>query len=147
MDESRRLNADRYPPSLKDVTAQSWRARRRSTCLVQFPLRRPQATNKLDLNWLALAVASNRAKSSTDTIKTVIAGLNALLKERRFKLLSHIFSLIPVSMISPEIMVALLRTTAAVNELIPAWSSLLMRVRVELDARGLPSKKILIGLI
>lgn len=102
----------------------------------------------MDLSWLPSAISGDDIeKSDTHAIKGVIAGLNALLKERQFQLINHILNLIPVSKISPEIMVTLLRTTAAVNRLIPAWHPLLMRIRTELEARRLPSKKILIGLL
>ncbi|AMA55038.1 hypothetical protein BCCGELA001_01295 [Bradyrhizobium sp. CCGE-LA001] len=80
-------------------------------------------------------------------MKAAIAGVNKLLKDRRFDDISRIYGVIPPKVLSPEIMLALLRTTFQVKERIPTWYALLTKVRAELDARGLPAKKILVGLI
>ncbi|NVN85975.1 MAG: hypothetical protein HXX15_07775 [Rhodopseudomonas sp.] len=101
----------------------------------------------LDLSWLFNAVTAGTESSNTDQIKDVIAGLNSLLKERRFDDISRIYSVIPPKLLTPELMLTLLRVTFPVRMKILSWHSLLTKVRFELESRGLPAKEILIGLI
>lgn len=110
--------------------------------LTRAPKRQP-----LDLSWLSEALVSGAERSSTEQIKTVITGLNSLLKARRFEDISRIYGVIPPNVLSPELMLALLRVTFPVREKIPHWYTLLTKVRAELDSRNLPSKQILLGLI
>jgi type III restriction enzyme len=82
-----------------------------------------------DLPWLATLELGNRARSTSDELITTINGLNIILKERNFELVDTIFRQRDVTKISPEMMLAFVRTTFAARSKLGEWCQLRDRVR------------------
>ena len=77
----------------------------------------------------------------------VIAGLTNLLKVNDFAEIDRLLESVKVSDATPEMLVALLRTTYPVrHKPLRYWPKLLRDVRAELAARHLDSERILRGL-
>jgi hypothetical protein len=98
----------------------------------------------VDLLWLARLELSNRATS--DELITTINRLNIVLKDRDFALMDVIFRKLDVTKISPEMMLAFIRTTFAARSKLGEWCKLRDRVRAELSSRGYDPDILLRGL-
>jgi hypothetical protein len=99
-----------------------------------------------DLPWLATLQLRNRVRSTSDELISAINGLNILLKDRDFDLIDKIFQGLNVTEISPEMMLAFIRTTFAARSKLGEWFHLRDRVRAELSSRRFDPDTLLKGL-
>jgi len=111
------------------------------------PAAPPQALPSLDLKWLFAAMKSGTDRSSSEQLMNTIAGLNEVLKSRKFAELNLILGMIHPQRLSPELMLTFARVTFPVRELLPNWFPLVRRIKNELERRNLDSKQLLNGLI
>jgi hypothetical protein len=114
---------------------------------VSAPAPKTFAPVSLDLNWLFSAMKGGTERSSSEQIMSVITGLNALLKDRRFEELNLIIGMVHPQRLSPELMLTFARLTFPVRDLLSSWFPFVRKIRQELDRRDLDSKKLLKGLI
>lgn len=111
--------------------------------------RKNQATEvTTDFTWTVhLLLEGRREQASSEQIVEAINGVNALLKNKSFDLVDQVLSYAPIGLISPEIMVALARTTYPVRRSLGSWRPFVARVRTELQSRNYDAPKILSGLV
>lgn len=119
----------------------------RSSTVGQFKNMFARPSISADLPWLATLEMGNRpARSTPDELITTINGLNIILKERNFQLMDAIFRQLDVTKISPEMMIAFIRTTFAAKSKLGEWCQLRDRIRDELSSRRFDPDTLLQGL-
>jgi hypothetical protein len=100
-----------------------------------------------DLPWLAtLKQDYGVVQSTADELITTINGLNIVLKDRNFELMDAIFHQLDVTKLSPEMMLAFVRTTFAARSKLGEWAQLRERTRAELSSRSLDPEVLMKGL-
>jgi hypothetical protein len=115
-----------------------------STIVTNPPEKVLELGTSVDRSWLATLELGNRATS--DELITTIDRLNIVMKNRNFELMDAIFRQLDVTSISPEMMLAFIRTTFAVRSKLGEWCQLRDRVRAELSARRFDPDILLKGL-
>lgn len=115
-------------------------------------LERPKVVSKaeaelVDLSWFQAAAEQYTRPVTPSDLVPVISGLTALLTENSFSKVSLVLKSLDSSIMAPEMMVAVLRTTLVAKRLISrAWGQFLKDVRRELVRRNLDASRILRGL-
>jgi hypothetical protein len=82
-------------------------------------------------------------RATSDELITTINRLNIVLKDRNFERMDAIFRQLDVTKISPEMMLAFIRTTFAARSKLGEWRQLRERVRAELSSRRFDSDTLL----
>ncbi|WP_139031513.1 hypothetical protein [Bradyrhizobium sp. ORS 375] len=92
-------------------------------------------------------MSEDAGRSTSQQIMSTISALNELLQKRQFDEIGTIFGIINPKRLSPELMLALVRVTFPVRQVVPGWYQLVRRIKAELDERHLDSKRLLVGLL
>jgi hypothetical protein len=98
------------------------------------------------LQLMSSVLSHETARAESEELVSTINSLNGLLKARAFAILDWIFANADLSRARASTLIALLRTTYAARAKLRSWSTLLSRVRAELQRRGLEHDRLLRGL-
>jgi ABC-type taurine transport system substrate-binding protein len=77
----------------------------------------------------------------------MVNALEDLLGQSNFGLLDELLASVDYGEISPEVMVAFVRTTYQARSKLRAWPSAVQKIRNELTLRGFDGSRVLTGLL
>jgi hypothetical protein len=97
--------------------------------------------------WILNLYIENRDKASRSNLKILLSKMAELLDSRDFLTIDTILSQVDWKQLSPEIIMAFLRTSVVARENLPSYSVALESSCNELASRGLPVEMIMMGLL
>jgi hypothetical protein len=100
----------------------------------------------LDVSWLSAIQVSPSVYTSSETLKSMYSNIQTAIEDKQYSVIDNIFSSLQVEKTPVDAMIALLRYSYIEKERFRNWEALLNRATVELDRRGIDSKKIFRGL-
>jgi hypothetical protein len=103
--------------------------------------------NDLAFHWLRAAVQCGRDDFDIETLTDVIEEIDIALNKAKFKQLQDAIELLPLDLLSPEVLVTVLRASSPARNEFPKWSAIVDRVLRSLDERGLDGHGALAGLL
>lgn len=118
------------------------RAQTEASCSALSP--EPQS---LEFQWQPHAIELGPDRHDLDNLSAIFVEIDKALYDSQFRLLGRALATISVELLSPQVLVTILRATAVAKDRVPDWSETVRKVREELDRRGLDGKKILRGIL
>jgi hypothetical protein len=101
----------------------------------------------LSLDWVQALLQDGRQNTSQESFMNMVNGLENFLEQRNFEILDELLDSVDFSEVTPEVMVAFVRTTYQARSKLRAWPGAVQRIKSELTRRGFDSSRVLTGLL
>jgi hypothetical protein len=107
----------------------------------------PRTVSKpVDLSWLFKAMTCGRDECSKEVLTGLISGLSDLLLSRAYDVVDLILRSIATSQLSPEVLLAIARTSFAARHNLLEWAGYVGAMKDEFRHRGLDANRLAQGL-
>jgi hypothetical protein len=100
----------------------------------------------IGLNWLTDAIEAGRDSCNKKILVALIAGLSELLSHKQYANIDVIFRSLDPDNLSPEVLVAVARTSFAARSRLKTWVSMVKRIKAEFERRNLDARGLMQGL-
>jgi hypothetical protein len=122
--------------------------------MLEYPLNEPRTLNWISTQddpvspgWIQTVLRDGRQSTSTASFMKLVDALEDALAQSDFETIDKVLIHLDYSQISPEAMVALLRTTYQARSSLQAWSAAVQKIKDELNRRGVDGQRVLAGLL
>ncbi len=106
----------------------------------------PSVGRSVDLAWPTDAIPAGKETCHMGVLAKLIEGLSRLFSNEAYNEADLVMRSVDLNVVSPEVMLAIARTSFAARHKLKGWKSFVARMRSELSSRGYDPGKLARGL-